>query len=354
MPTSQEPNQPRAEAVIDLTAIRYNVATLRAVAGSAEVMAAVKADGYGHGMVASARAARAGGASWIGVAVIEEAVALRAAGDTGRVFCWLAVPGEPLADAVAADVDLSASSTGMIAELESAAQAAGRPARVHLKADTGLSRSGAAPEDWTDVVAAAAKAQAAGHLEIAAVWSHLACSDTPDHPANAAQVEAFERALEIAERHGIRPPLRHLANSGGTLALPRTRFDLVRPGIAVFGLSPFGAERPSAALGLRPATRSCCSAPATTVSRPRTTGPRRRTRSTTRSSRGSARGCPGRTPARWPADGERGTRGRTGRRGGRRDRGRRRRGGGGRAAADRPASEPAGAAGGGAVRVGAW
>ncbi len=253
MPTSQEPNQPRAEAVIDLTAIRHNVATLRAVAGSAEVMAAVKADGYGHGMVASARAARAGGASWIGVAVIEEAVALRAAGDTGRVFCWLAVPGEPLADAVAADVDLSASSTGMIAELESAAQAAGRPARVHLKADTGLSRSGAAPEDWTDVVAAAAKAQAAGHLEIAAVWSHLACSDTPDHPANAAQVEAFERALEIAERHGIRPPLRHLANSGGTLALPRTRFDLVRPGIAVFGLSPFGAERPSAALGLRPA-----------------------------------------------------------------------------------------------------
>jgi alanine racemase len=243
----------RAEAVVDLAAIRHNVETVHARAGSVEVMVAVKADGYGHGMVASAGAARAGGAGWVGVAVVEEALALRAAGDTGRIFCWLAVPGEPLADAVAAGIDLSASSVWMVNELVEAATTAGRPAKVHLKADTGLSRSGASAAEWPDVVTAAAKAQAAGQLEIVAVWSHLACSDQPDHPANAAQLAAFRDALDVAARSGIEPPLRHLANSGGALALPDTRFDLVRPGIAAYGLSPFGPARPSRELGLRPA-----------------------------------------------------------------------------------------------------
>ncbi len=244
-------HQPRAEAVVDLAAIRHNVATMDAHVGSAEVMAVVKADGYGHGMVPAGRAARAGGAGWIGVAVIEEALELRAAGDTGPILCWLAVPGEPLADAVAAGIDLSASTVWMVDEL--AAAATDRPARVHLKADTGLSRSGATADDWPDLVTAAAKAQAAGRLEIVGIWSHLACSDQPDHPANAAQVTAFADALDVAARHGVEPQLRHLANSGGTLALPDTWFDLVRPGIATYGLSPFGPARPSAALGLRPA-----------------------------------------------------------------------------------------------------
>ncbi len=251
MATSVEPTPPRAEAVIDLAAIRHNVETLRAQVGSAEVMAVVKADGYGHGMVPSAQAARAGGASWLGVAVVEEALALRAAGDAGPVFCWLASPGERLADAVAADIDLSASAAWMVDELVAAATTAGRPARVHLKADTGLSRSGATPDDWADLVDAAAKAQAAGLLEIAAVWSHLACSDTPDHPANAAQVAAFQHALDVAARHGVHPPLRHLANAGGALALRQTHFDLVRPGIATYGLSPFAPGGPD--FGLRPA-----------------------------------------------------------------------------------------------------
>jgi alanine racemase len=244
-------HQPRAEAVVDLAAIRHNVATMDAHVGPAEVMAVVKADGYGHGMVPAARAARAGGASWIGVAVAEEALALRAAGDTGPILCWLAGPGEPLADAVAAGIDLSASTVWMVDEL--AAAVTNRPARVHLKVDSGLARSGATADDWPDVVTAAAKAQAAGKLEVVGVWSHLACSDQPDHPANAAQVAAFRDALDVATRHGVEPQLRHLANSGGTLALPDTWFDLVRPGIATYGLSPFGPARPSAALGLRPA-----------------------------------------------------------------------------------------------------
>ncbi|HZO66959.1 MAG TPA: alanine racemase [Kribbellaceae bacterium] len=253
MSTSQETRRPRAEAVVDLAAIRHNVRTLRAHVGPAEVMVVVKADGYGHGILPSARAARAAGASWLGVAVVEEALALRAAGDTGPILCWLAVPGERLADAVAADIDLSASAVWMVDELVTAAGIAGRPVRVHLKVDTGLNRSGATAADWTDLVTAAAKARAAGHLEIIGVWSHLACSDEPGHPANAAQVAAFADALEVAARHGVQPPLRHLANSGGTLALPDTWYDLVRPGIASYGLSPFGPARPSAELGLRPA-----------------------------------------------------------------------------------------------------
>ena len=246
-------SSPRAEVVIDLAAVRHNVETLRARAGSAQMLVAVKADGYGHGMTATARAAREGGAGWLGVAVIEEALELRAAGDTGPILCWLAVPGEPLADAVAAGIDLSASSVWMIDELVAAATAAGRVARVHLKIDTGLSRSGTPAAEWPDVCTAAAKAQAAGQLEVVAVWSHLACSDQPEHPANAAQLAAFAEAIDVAARYGIDPPLRHLANSGGTLALPQTHFDLVRPGIAAYGLSPFGAARPSRELGLVPA-----------------------------------------------------------------------------------------------------
>jgi alanine racemase len=243
----------RAEAAVDLAAIGHNVETLRTQAGGAEVMAVVKAEGYGHGMVASARAARAGGAGWLGVAVIEEALALRAAGDTGPIFCWLATPGEPLADAVAAGIDLSASGRWMIDELSAAATIAGRPARVHLKVDTGLNRSGATAWDWSDLVAGAAKAQADGRIEIVAVWSHLACSDEPKHPANAQQLAAFQAAIGAARQHGIDPPLKHLANSGGLLGLPDTHFDLVRPGIAVYGLSPFGRARTPAELGLRPA-----------------------------------------------------------------------------------------------------
>lgn len=245
---------PRAEAVVDRTAIRHNVETLRAAAGRAEVMAVLKADGYGHGMVEAGRAARAGGASWLGVAVIEEALALRAAGDTGPVLCWLATPGERFADAVAAGIDLSASAPWTIDEFVGAAETAGRPARVHLKVDTGMRRSGASPDDWPDLVATAAKAQAAGQLEIAGVWSHLACSDEPDHPSNWRQLDAFRAACEYARSHRVDPPLRHLANSGGTLALPETHFDLVRPGLAVYGLSPFAqSATPWEALGLRPA-----------------------------------------------------------------------------------------------------
>ncbi|TWD79434.1 alanine racemase [Kribbella amoyensis] len=241
----------RAEAVVDLAAIRHNVATLRARLDTAQLMTVVKADGYGHGMVPVARAARQAGADWIGAAVLEEALELRAAGDTGPIFCWLTTPGEPLAQAIAAGIDLSAGAPWEIDEL--VAGVTDRPARVHLKIDTGLSRGGAVPEEWPTLVRAALKAEREGRLEITGIWSHLASADEPKSPANEAQVETFETAIAVAEHLGAEVEYRHLANSPGMLALPQTHFDLVRPGIATYGLSPFGPALPSAELGLRPA-----------------------------------------------------------------------------------------------------
>lgn len=233
---------PRSEAIIDLGAIRGNIGELRSRT-SAEVMAVVKADAYGHGMIPSARAALAGGAGWLGVAFVEEALALRDAGIDAPVLAWIITPGEPLADAVARDVDVSASAPWTVSELAAAARLAGRRARVHLEADTGLGRGGAAADEWADLVNAAAKAQAADEIEVVGIWSHLACSDEPDNPANAMQISAFGDALDTAARRGVTPQLRHLANSGGTLSLPSAHFDLVRPGIAVYGVPPGPAAR---------------------------------------------------------------------------------------------------------------
>jgi alanine racemase len=243
----------RAEIVVDLDALRHNVRELRRRARGAALMVVVKADGYGHGMVPVARAARAAGADWLGVAVLEEALALREDGDTGPILCWLAVPGEDYGPAVAADVDVTAYSEAELGEIVDAARRVGRVARVQLKVDTGLSRGGSTLEDWPDLVAAAAAAERAGPVRVSGVWSHFACSDEPDHPANAAQEEGFRWALEIAERSGLRPEVRHLSNSAGALSRPDARYDLVRCGIAAYGLTPMPRVASSAQLGLRPA-----------------------------------------------------------------------------------------------------
>jgi alanine racemase len=231
----------RSEAIIDLGAIRRNVARLRS-GTAAEVMAVVKADGYGHGLVPAARAALAGGASWLGVAFLEEAMALRAAGILAPVLSWLAVPGEDVAAGVAADVDLSVSAPWALAEVVAAARETGQRARVHLKVDTGLSRGGATEADWPELVTAAGKAAVAAEVEVVGIWSHFAYADAPGHPTIGGQVAAFTEAVDVARRLGVDPPLRHLANSAATLTLPEAHFDLVRPGIAVYGLTPVPPE----------------------------------------------------------------------------------------------------------------
>ena len=239
-----------AETLIDLGAIAGNVTALREHVDGTALMAVVKSDGYGHGMVPGARAALAGGASWLGVISADEALALRAAGLTAPVLCLMGVPGAQHAEAIRRDVDLSASTAGLVREIAAAARQAGRPARVHLKVDTGMSRGGATAADWPDVVAAAREAEAASDIRIVGLWSHLACADMPGHPSIGIQVSAFREAIALAERAGARPQVRHLANTPATLTLPQTRFDLVRTGGGVFGLSTLPGGPPG---WLRPA-----------------------------------------------------------------------------------------------------
>jgi alanine racemase len=241
----------RAEIVVDLAAIRHNVRTLKRVVGPAQLMTVVKADGYGHGLVPSARAARDAGADWLGVATIDEALALRASGDSGRVLCWLGVPGEDYAMAVAAGVDVTAYSLAELGEIRAGASAAGCPARLQLKVDTGLSRGGAPMAAWAEVVAAARDGERAGHWRVTGIWSHFACSDEPEHPANDAQERVFREALAIAEAAGLQPEARHLANSAAAILRPSARFDLVRCGLASYGLDPAPGWTPD--LGLVPA-----------------------------------------------------------------------------------------------------
>ena len=244
---------PHAEVRVDLTAVRDNVAELHRRAVDAEVLAVVKADGYGHGLVPSARAALAGGASWLGTAVLAEALQLRAAGISDRILAWLAAPGERWGEAISADVDVSAAAVWAVDEIAAAAREIGRPARLHLKVDSGLGRSGATVPDWPGLVDTALKAEAEGVVEVVGLWSHFAIADAPAHPTVARQLAVFQDAVAFAEARGVTPEVRHLANSAATLTLPQTHFDLVRPGLAVYGLSPVPDQAGPADLGLRPA-----------------------------------------------------------------------------------------------------
>lgn len=243
-----------ARIVVDLDAIAGNTRVMRERATGAAVLAVVKADAYGHGLVPSARAALAGGATWLGTAQLAEALTLRSAGVGGRVLTWLHAPGADFAAALIGGIDVGVSAPWALGEVADAARATGVTARVHLKADTGLGRNGAlVGPAWSELVEAAARLQAEEVLEVVGVMSHLACADEPDHPVNRAQREAFEEALAAAAAAGLRPQVRHLANSAATLTEPATHYDLVRPGLALYGLSPVPAIADAAHFGLRPA-----------------------------------------------------------------------------------------------------
>ncbi|MFF2844944.1 alanine racemase [Streptomyces sp. NPDC058001] len=245
----------RAGALIDLGALRGNVRALRAHASGAAFMAVVKADAYGHGILPCARAAVEAGATWVGTATPEEALALRAGGigpDRARVMCWLWTPGGPFREGIEADLDISVSGLWALREVEAAARAAGRPAKVQLKADTGLGRNGCQPADWPELVTEALRAESAGLLRITGLWSHFACADEPGHDSIDAQLTLFRELVAYAEEQGARPDVRHIANSPGTLTRPDTHFDLVRPGIAMYGISPSPECGTPADFGLRP------------------------------------------------------------------------------------------------------
>lgn len=233
--------------VVDLAAIRANARVLTAHTG-VDLIAVVKADGYGHGMVEVARAALEGGATWLAVASPGEALALRAAGVPGRILCWLGGAETDFAACVAADLDVTAYS---VTELDAIAAAVPSGARVQLKVDTGLSRGGAARTDWADLFERARKGEADGSWRITGIWSHLACSDEPTHPANDEQEAAFREAVAQARAAGLELEVVHLANSAAAILRPSARFDAVRCGIALYGLDPAPGE--ATGIGLRPA-----------------------------------------------------------------------------------------------------
>ncbi|WP_327087667.1 alanine racemase [Nonomuraea sp. NBC_01738] len=229
-----------AQARIDLAAIRHNVGILRERAGGTPLMGAVKADAYGHGLVPTSEALVAAGVSRLGTAYLREGLALRAAGITVPVLSWILTPGEPFDEALRQDVELSASDVRLLEEIAAAARATGITAKVHLEADTGMSRGGSPLAAWPALVAKAVELQAEGAVEVVGLWSHFASADIPGDPSIRMQLDQFEIALKQAEQAGAAGShvMRHIANSAAIMTLPEARYDLVRPGIAMYGLSP--------------------------------------------------------------------------------------------------------------------
>ena len=241
-------------ADIDLAAFRSNVAALRRHA-DVPVMIVVKADGYGHGMLECAREARAAGAEWLGVATPAEALQLREAGDTGPILAWLYGVDEDLAPLVAADVDVSAQSVEQIGRLRRCRSGRRTTCPGASQDRHGLSRNGATSYDWQHVCAMAAEAEQAGAVEVVGIWSHLAAADEPGHPSVPLQIQAFQQAYEQARAAGLEPTLRHLGNSAGALVVPEARLDLVRVGIAAYGIDPAPGIAALAGVTLRPVMR---------------------------------------------------------------------------------------------------
>jgi len=234
----------RAWIGIDLNALDHNVARMRPSA--AEFMAVVKADAYGHGVHLIAPRLRSQGVQWLGVALPSEARALRASGDHGSILAWLWAPGDPeIAACVENSIDLGVSS---LDQLEAVART-GMPARIHLKIDTGLSRSGASAAHWEQLCRAALHAP---HITVVGVWSHLARADEPQESTTDEQVARFVEALEVARAVGLDPQYIHIANSAGALWHEQTHFTMIRSGIALYGVSPDPTVATASSLDLRP------------------------------------------------------------------------------------------------------
>nr|WP_090279433.1 alanine racemase [Mycolicibacterium komanii]CRL75343.1 alanine racemase [Mycolicibacterium komanii] len=243
------------QTVVDLDAIAHNVRLLRDLAGDAQVMAVVKADGYGHGATQVSRVALAAGATELGVATVGEALALRHDGIAAPLLAWLHPPGTDFAPAVAADVQIAVSSVRQLDELLDAVARTGRSASVTVKADTGLSRNGVGSADFPAMVAALERAQTDGAISVCGLMSHLVHGDDPDNALNGLQAQRLTEMRTYAAEHGVRFEIAHLSNSPAAMTRPDLAFDMVRAGIAVYGQTPI-PERGN--MGLRPAMTVKC------------------------------------------------------------------------------------------------
>ena len=236
-------------AYINYQNISNNVAQICELTNK-PVMAVVKADAYGHGLINSSQAALLGGAQWLGVALLSEAIEIRKAGITAPSLAWLTPPGADFESAIKNDIDLSISSLQQLQEIYAASLRVGLIARVHLKVDTGMSRSGALDE-FPELVSELNRLISANEIELVGTWSHFACADEPAHPLNAEQIKRFNSALEYMNDENLNPGIRHIANSSAIIGLPEAKFDLVRAGLIIYGLSP--TNIPPNNLSLKPA-----------------------------------------------------------------------------------------------------
>jgi alanine racemase len=209
------------------------------------VMGIVKANAYGHGLVPVARHLVRSGVDQLGVAFLEEGIALRRAGIRVPILVLGGIFGPQIAEFIDHDLEITVSSLDKLRQVEAAAEAKGRKAVVHLKIDTGMERIGVHSYSCAAFIEAAV---ASRWCEIKGVYSHLACSDDPASPMTARQVERFAEACAHFDRLGAPMPLRHLANSGGVLHFPETWLDMVRPGILLYGVAPDPASRMTVAV----------------------------------------------------------------------------------------------------------
>jgi len=225
-------------AEIDLDAVRHNARLLKRVSGGAALCAVVKADAYGHGAVPIAMAALEGGASWLGVAVVEEGVELRRAGVDAPILVLSEPPPDAMREAVAYGLIPTVYSAGGIAAADAAAASYRRAIDVHLKVDTGMHRVGADPEG---IVALARAVSSAGSLRVGSVWTHLAVAEgmgAEDRSFTLSQIRLYDEVLSSLSDAGIEVPMRHAANSAGALVHPESRYDMIRCGIAIYGELP--------------------------------------------------------------------------------------------------------------------
>ncbi len=252
-----------SSAAVDLAAIRHNLGVLRAAAPGALQLATVKANAYGHGLLPVARAALDGGADWLGVAQLAEAFTLRHGLDEAGVaradapiLAWISTSSSDFAAAIEADIDLSVSWTWVLADICAAAREVGRPARVHVKIDTGMSRAGSTLADLPALASALRMAADDGLVDIVGAWSHMSRADDPSEAGNAStasHVRIFEEGLAILADAGVTPRIRHLSATSGILWHPEAHYDMVRAGIGLYGLSPDPAVATAEQLGLIPA-----------------------------------------------------------------------------------------------------
>ena len=252
-----------SQAAVDLAAIKHNLSVLRAAAPDTLQLATVKANAYGHGLVPVALAALEGGADWLGVAQLAEAFALRRGLDEAGVaradapiLAWISTSSSDFAAAIEADIDLSVSWTWVLADICAAARSVGRPARVHVKIDTGMSRAGSTLADLPALASALRMAADDGLVDVVGAWSHMSRADDPSEAGNAStasHVRIFEEGLAILADVGITPRIRHLSATSGILWHPEAHYDMVRAGIGLYGLSPDPAVATADVLDLVPA-----------------------------------------------------------------------------------------------------